>query len=144
MRNGNSGFIQTLTPENVKARSLSSRNVGALMKIVTHSKALAWRIDHEPGNSVTFNLFPTRSRKDGSAVRDTRYSSRGLEFSSHQLRGSLHPSIMESDTLLWNAGVHAERILINIKINKFGGKTHFTLKSKILLHGPYLLTLPEN
>lgn len=144
MRNGNSGFTQTLTPENLKARSLSSRNVGALMKIVTHSKALAWGIEHKPENSVTFNLFPTRGRRDVSVVRGTSYSSRGLEFSSHQLHGSWQPSIMESDTLLWNASVHADRILINIKINKFGGKTHFTLKNKILIQGPYLLTSPEN
>jgi hypothetical protein len=57
--------------------------------------------------------------RNGSAVKNTSYSSRGLELNSQKSHGGLQPSIMNSDILFWNAGVHADRALVYIKlINK--------------------------
>jgi hypothetical protein len=46
--------------------------------------------------------------RDGSVVKSTDCSSRGLEFSLQQPQAS-QPSIKGSDALSWHAGVHADR-----------------------------------
>jgi hypothetical protein len=39
--------------------------------------------------------------REGSAVRSTDCSSRGLEFNSQQQHGGSQPSVMGSDALFW-------------------------------------------
>jgi hypothetical protein len=51
--------------------------------------------------------------------KNTDCSSRGPEFNSPQPHGGSQPSAMGSDALFWYAGVHADRALIHIKMNKF-------------------------
>jgi hypothetical protein len=52
------------------------------------------------------NKFKIRLKKkvgwrDGSAVKSTDCSSRGLEFNSQQLHGGSQPSVMGSNALFW-------------------------------------------
>jgi hypothetical protein len=39
--------------------------------------------------------------RDGSAVKNTDYSSKGPEFNSQQPHGGSQPSVMGSDALFW-------------------------------------------
>jgi hypothetical protein len=57
-----------------------------------------------------FSMFYTKRRlfwktpkdwRDGSAVKSTGCSSRGLEFNSQQPHGGSQPSVMGSDSLFW-------------------------------------------
>jgi hypothetical protein len=52
--------------------------------------------------------------RDGSTVQSTSYSSRGPEFNSQQPHSGSQPSIIESDVLFCQTGVHANRALIYI------------------------------
>jgi len=61
--------------------------------------------------------------RDGSAVKSTDLSSRDPEFNSQQPHGGSQPSVMGSGALFWQAGVHADRAAIYIKISIFL-KTH--------------------
>jgi hypothetical protein len=51
-----------------------------------------------------------RGWRDGSAIKSTDCSSRGLEFKFQQPHGGSQPSVMRSDALSWPAGVHADRV----------------------------------
>ena len=50
--------------------------------------------------------------RDGSEVKSTGCSFKGHEFNSQQPHGGSQPSVMGSDALFWDAGVHADRALI--------------------------------
>lgn len=51
----------------------------------------------------------------GSGVKSTGRSSREPEFDFQQPHGDSQPSIVGSDTLFWNKGVHADRELLHLK-----------------------------
>jgi hypothetical protein len=42
-----------------------------------------------------------------------------LGFNSQQPHGGSQPSVMGSDALFWHTGIHADRVLIYIKLNAF-------------------------
>lgn len=53
--------------------------------------------------------------RSGSVLKSTDCYSTGSEFYSLQSHCSSQPSIVGSDPLLWHKGMHADRVLIDIK-----------------------------
>jgi hypothetical protein len=50
---------------------------------------------------LSFKNLSARGWRDGSVVKSTGFSFRGLEFKSQQPHGGSQPSIKGSDALLW-------------------------------------------
>ena len=57
------------------------------------------------------------SWRDGSVVKSTACSTKGLEFNPQQPRGGSQPSVLGADALYWPSSVHADRALMH-KINE--------------------------
>jgi hypothetical protein len=54
----------------------------------------------------------SRGWRDGSVVKSTDYSSRGLEFNSQHLHGGSQPSVMRSDAFFWCVSEDSYSVLI--------------------------------
>ena len=79
---------------------------------LTHLPQVPWS---QAAMDQTLQKKSLGTERDGSAVKS--WSSRGPEFTSQQPHDGSQPSIVGSDALFWHAGIHANRALIDIKIN---------------------------
>ena len=88
--------------------------------------------------SLTFCSFfilkivTQRCCRDGSVVKSTDYSSRGLEFSSQQPHGGSHASAMGTGAIFWCVWKQLQCTQIHKKNNNSLIKVKFTQSGRIL------------